>query len=143
MLSHMLFNKLKWFNAADNASSVTANGKKYYAIPTQVTVPKGTILYLMDDTVNEFKQHGVVAQDGTCKVGAFILKGQLAEGLNGDGIANLDVYLLNGHVVVENGFTTGGFVKITDVTNPVWGGIKPPKPLLSRLYAALRKAVVL
>ena len=121
MLDHLIFNKLKWFNVADNASSVTANGKKYYAIPTQVTVPKGTILYIMDDSVNEFKQHGVVAQDGTCKVGAFILKGQLAEGLNGDGIANLDVYLLNGHVVVENGFTTGGFVKITDVTNPVWG----------------------
>lgn len=122
MLDHLIFNRSKWFNVADNASSVTANGKKYYAIPTQVTVPKGTILYLMDDTVNEFKQHAVVAQDGTCKVGALILKGQLAEGLNGDGIANLDVYLLNGHVVVENGFTTGGFVKITDVTNPVWGG---------------------
>ena len=122
MLDHLIFNKLKWFNVADNASSVTANGKKYYAIPTQVTVPKGTILYLMDDTVNEFKQHGVVAQDGTCKVGAFILKGQLAEGLNGDGIANLDVYLLNGNVVIENGFTASGFVKITDVINPVWGG---------------------
>ena len=124
MLDHLIFNKLKWFNVADNASSVTANGKKYYAIPTQVTVPKGTILYLMDNTVNEFKQHGVVAQDGTCKVGAFILKGQLAEGLNGDGIANLDVYLLNGHVVIENGFTASGFVKITDVINPVWG-VKP------------------
>ena len=110
-------------------SSVTANGKKYYAIPTQVTVPKGTILYLMDDSANEFKQHGVVAQDGTCKVGAFILKGQLAEGLNGDGIANFDVYKLNDHVIVENGITSG-FVKITDVTNPVWGG----KSLLSHWY---------
>ena len=122
MLDHLIFNKLKWFNVADNASSVTANGKKYYAIPTQVTVPKGTILYIMDDSVNEFKQHGVVAQDGTCKVGALILKGQLAEGLDGYGIANLDVYLLNGNVVIENGFTTSGFVKITDVINPVWGG---------------------
>ena len=122
MLDHLIFNKLKWFNVADNASSVTANGKKYYAIPTQVTVPKGTILYIMDDSVNEFKQHGVVAQDGTCKVGALILKGQLAEGLDGYGIANLDVYLLNGNVVIENGFTASGFVKITDVINPVWGG---------------------
>ena len=121
MLDHLIFNKLKWFNVADNASSVTANGKKYYAIPTQVTVPKGTILYIMDDSVNEFKQHGVVAQDGTCKVGALILKGQLAEGLDGYGIANLDVYLLNGNVVIENGFTASGFVKITDVINPVWG----------------------
>lgn len=121
-VDHMLFNKLKWFNVADNASSVTANGKKYYAIPTQVTVPKGTILYHMDDSANEFKQFSVVVQDCTCKVGAFILKGQLAEGLNGDGIANSDVYLIKGTVFIENGFTTaGGFVKITDVTNPVWG----------------------
>ena len=121
MLDHLIFNKLKWFNVADSASSVTANGKKYYAIPTQVTVPKGTILYIMDDSANEFKQHGVVAQDGTCKVGALILKGQLAEGFDGYGIANLDVYLLNGNVVIENGFTASGFVKITDVINPVWG----------------------
>lgn len=140
MVDHLIFNKLKWFNVADNASSVTANGKKYYAIPTQVTVPKGTILYLMDDSANEFMQHAVVAQDCTCKVGAFILKGQLAEGTNGDGVANFDVYKLNGHVIVENG-TTGGFVKITDVTNPVWGGKRLLIALLSRVYATLRKVV--
>lgn len=125
MVDHLIFNKLKWFNVADNASSVTANGKKYYAIPTQVTVPKGTILYYMDDSANEFRQNAVISQDCTCKVGAFILKGQLAEGINDDGVANFDVYKLNGHVVIENGSTTGGFVKITDVTNPVWGGKKP------------------
>lgn len=121
-IDHLIFNKLKWFNVADNADNITANGKKYYAIPTQVTVPKGTILYYMDDSANEFKQNAVISQDSTCKVGAFILKGQLAEGINDDGVANFDVYKLNGHTVIENGFATNGFVKITDVTNPVWGG---------------------
>ena len=122
-VDHMLFNKFKWFNIADNASFVTANGKKYYAIPTQVTVPKGTILYSMNDSVNAFQQRAVVTQDSTCKVGEFILKDQLAWGLNGYGIANFDVYFVQGTMVVENGSTTPiGFVKITDVTDPVWMG---------------------
>lgn len=42
MLDHLIFNKLKWFNVADNASSVTANGKKYYAVPSKITIKKGT-----------------------------------------------------------------------------------------------------
>lgn len=122
-VDHMLFDRLKWFNIADNASFVTANGKKYYAIPTQVTVPKGTILYSMNDSANAFQQKAVVTQDCTCKVGEFILKDQLAWGLNGYGIANFDVYLVKGTLVIENDFTTaGGYVKITDVTDPVWMG---------------------
>lgn len=123
MLDHLIFNKLKWFNVADNADNITANGKKYYAIPTQVTAPRGTILYSMNDSVNAFQQSAVVTQDCTCKVGEFILKDQLAWGLNGYGIANFDVYLVQGTLVIENGSTTAmGFVKITDVTNPVWMG---------------------
>lgn len=122
-VDHMLFDRLKWFNIADNASFVTANGKKYYAIPTQVTVPKGTILYSMNDSANAFQQKAVVTQDCTYKVGEFILKDQLAWGLNGYGIANFDVYLVKGTLVIENDFTTaGGYVKITDVTDPVWMG---------------------
>ncbi len=139
-VDHLIFNQKKWFNVADNAGNITANGKKYYAIPTQVTVPKGTILYYMNDSANAFQQNGVVSQECTCKVGAFILKGQLAEGINNDGVANFDVYKLNGNVPVENGFTSG-FVKITDVTNPVWGGKALLIALLSRVYATLRKVV--
>lgn len=39
-IDHLVFNKLKWFNVADNADSVTANGKKYYALPSKVKVTK-------------------------------------------------------------------------------------------------------
>ena len=41
MLDHLIFNKLKWFNVTDNADSVTANGKNYYACPTEVTLVAG------------------------------------------------------------------------------------------------------
>lgn len=43
-VDHMLFNKLKWFNVADNASNMTANGKKYYAVPSKITIKQGTYI---------------------------------------------------------------------------------------------------
>ena len=43
-VDHILFNKLKWFNVADNADNVTANGKKYYATPSKITIKQGTSL---------------------------------------------------------------------------------------------------
>lgn len=44
MIDHLIFNKQKWFNVADNAGNVTANGKKYYAVPSKITIKKGTII---------------------------------------------------------------------------------------------------
>lgn len=38
MLDHMLFNKLKWFNIANNATTIQANGKKWRAYPQTITV---------------------------------------------------------------------------------------------------------
>lgn len=43
-IDHILFNKLKWFNVADNADNMTANGKKYYAVPSKITIKQGTSL---------------------------------------------------------------------------------------------------
>lgn len=47
-VDHMLFNKLKWFNVADNAGNVTANGKDYEAVPQQVKIPKNTQVNLFN-----------------------------------------------------------------------------------------------
>ena len=47
-VDHMLFNKLKWFNVADNADSITANGKDYEAVPQQVKIPKNTKVNLFN-----------------------------------------------------------------------------------------------
>ena len=44
MVDHLIFNKLKWFNVADNADSVTANGRNYFAMPVSFTIPKDTHL---------------------------------------------------------------------------------------------------
>lgn len=43
-IDHLIFNKLKWFNVADNADNVQANGKNYYAMPVSFTIPKDTHL---------------------------------------------------------------------------------------------------
>lgn len=48
MVDHLIFNKLKWFNVADNADSVTANGKDYEAVPQQVKIPENTKVNLFN-----------------------------------------------------------------------------------------------
>ena len=41
MLSHMLFNRLKWWNVDDNADKATINGRDYIATPKKIRVPAG------------------------------------------------------------------------------------------------------
>ena len=55
-IDHLVFNKLKWFNVADNADSVTANGKDYEAVPQQVKIPKNT-------KVNLFNSYSILNVD--------------------------------------------------------------------------------
>ena len=43
-VDHMLFDRLKWFNVADNADNVKANGRNYFAMPVSFTIPKDTHL---------------------------------------------------------------------------------------------------
>ena len=43
-IDHLVFNKQNWFNVADNADNITANGKKYYAFPNKITIKQGTSL---------------------------------------------------------------------------------------------------
>lgn len=44
-VDHILFNKHKWYSIAGNADNVTANGRKYAAMPVSFTIPEGTHLY--------------------------------------------------------------------------------------------------
>ena len=39
-VDHILFNNLKWFNVADNADSVKANGRSFYALPSKIKLTK-------------------------------------------------------------------------------------------------------
>ena len=44
-IDHMLFNKLKWFNVADNADSVKANGRSFYALPSKIKLTKDGVTF--------------------------------------------------------------------------------------------------
>ena len=39
-IDHILFNKLKWFNVADNADNITANGRSFYALRSKIKLTK-------------------------------------------------------------------------------------------------------
>lgn len=39
-IDHLVFNKLKWFNVTDNADSVKANGRSFYALPSKIKLTK-------------------------------------------------------------------------------------------------------
>lgn len=43
-VDHLVFNKLKWFNVADDANEVTINHKSWTAHPASVTVKDDSVL---------------------------------------------------------------------------------------------------
>ena len=42
---HLVFNRLKWFNVADNADNITANGRNFYALPSKIKLTKSAHLW--------------------------------------------------------------------------------------------------
>ncbi|ALJ23978.1 hypothetical protein AO203_09470 [Lactobacillus gallinarum] len=43
-IDHILFNNQSWYSIAGNADNATANGKKYYAVPSKITIKEGTYI---------------------------------------------------------------------------------------------------
>lgn len=43
-IDHLVFNNQSWYSIAGNADNTTANGKKYYAVPSKITIKQGTSL---------------------------------------------------------------------------------------------------
>ena len=41
-IDHLVFNNQSWYSIAGNADNATANGKKYYAVPSKITIKQGT-----------------------------------------------------------------------------------------------------
>lgn len=135
MLDHLIFNKLKWFNVADNADSVKANNKDYVALPTSFTLPKDT------HVSNGYNQSGMnISRDCevTC-VGSsndfYYFCGKIFTDWN---------YLDNEFDIdnpkdVENSvtFERPWFVRKSKVTNVKWGG----KALLSHVYQWFRALI--
>lgn len=44
-IDHLVFNKQKWFNVADNADNITANGRNFYALPSKIKLTKSAHLW--------------------------------------------------------------------------------------------------
>ncbi|MCT3411985.1 hypothetical protein [Lactobacillus helveticus] len=133
MLDHLIFNKLKWFNVADNADSVKANNKDYVALPTSFTLPKDT--YVSDGN----HQSGMnISRDCevTC-VGSsndfYYFCGKIFTDWNNLDSAEFDI---DNPKDVENSvtFERPWFVRKSKVTNVKWGG----KALLNHLYQWFR-----
>lgn len=59
-IDHLVFNRLKWFNVADNADSVKANGRNFYALPSKVKLTKNTTLWVIHGGYPRFFNSGYV-----------------------------------------------------------------------------------
>lgn len=130
-VDHMLFNKQKWFNVADNADSVKANNKDYVALPTSFTLPKNT------HVEDGYHQSGMnISRDCevTC-VGSsndfYYYCGRIFTDWNGSDIEDIDNPKDVEDTVV---FERPWFVRKSKVTNVKWGG----KALLSHVYQWFR-----
>lgn len=47
-ISHLIFNRLKWFNVAENADNVTANGRNFYALPSKIKLTKDSATWTVN-----------------------------------------------------------------------------------------------
>lgn len=102
MLDHLIFNKLKWFNIADDAQSATVNGRKYIAIPESGTVPSGTLIR------DKFAD--------------------TSYSLSADTDVEIEAYFLDGTFLARGNFSTAGGALIieayfgcSNLKNPKWG----------------------
>lgn len=121
-VDHILFNKQNWYSIAENTDNVTASEKKYYAVPSKITIKQGTSLtYPSRGTVKPFF---TITLEEDAEVECIA--------------ANDKYYFFTGYVespvfsFSEN--TNVGVVLKSNCKNIVWGG----KALLSHLYQWFR-----
>lgn len=120
-ISHLIFNRLKWFNVAENADNVTANGRNFYALPSKIKTTTDNIhLYaIVGDTPPGDFSSGTV----------FTVVGAYKNTYSEDGKKR--------YLVSYSGSSGDAILDISgsDCT-PIWGG----KALLSHVYQWFRDA---
>lgn len=127
MLDHMLFNKLKWFNIADNSDQVNANGKRYVAFPPTVTVKED---YSFNGQTESWNSSKIKWTDSPFGMHIY-KKGDKARCIGADG----DYYVVDD--LPDYNSSTGGVYKAIikkDLFIENWGG----KTSLIRLYQRFR-----
>lgn len=120
MLDHLIFNKLKWYNVADNAEKMTINGKNWIALPTKITVKSDAIANTLSGSVYRLTNDATLSVKG-------ILNGQyIASG-------EIEVQSYSSDTEKINAIFT---VDKSDIKNVIWG----VTALLSQLWQRLRHA---
>lgn len=106
MLDYLIFNKLKWFNVADNAEKMTINGKNWIALPTKITVKSDAIANTLSGSVYRLTNDATLSVKG-------ILNGQyIASG-------EIEVQSYSSDTEKINAIFT---VDKSDIKNVIWGG---------------------
>lgn len=140
MLDYLIFNKLKWFNVTDNAETVNVNGKSYTAVPKQIEIPAGASWHeICGGTVNQGEwtiNEPITVNCIGAISDAYLFVGRI-HNTNDDSYFNLD------YPGGDSNEINLGLILKNKVSKVNWGGIKPPRPLLIRLCATLRRAVIL
>lgn len=123
MIDHMLFNVKKWFNVDDSQTQITANGKRWLAMPTKVVIKSGA-------NINQV--HGITSQ--LVSETTFSVVGYFNE------YDNVYPYLLHGTYTskyLDNTETNTATVQVDkeDVKKVIWGG----KTFLSHVWKAFKR----
>lgn len=108
MIDHLIFNKLKWFNIADNATTGYLDGRRYVFYPPKIKILQGT-------TMSSESYGNIQVLAGTAEV----------VGVNW--IDGKQVYVCSSHPNDLNDAAWGNeyvTVPVSAVT-PIWGGVKP------------------
>ena len=120
-VDHLIFNKLKWFNVADNADNVQANGRNYIALPASFTLPKGT-------HVNNGSHPGGMNISQDCEVTCvgssndfYYFCGKIFTDWDSGSDYEIDIDNPK-DVESKDIFTAPWFVRKSKVTNVKWGG---------------------
>ena len=138
-IDHILFNKLKWFNVADNSEVVQANDKRYVAIPAKVQFNTS---YSFEPGVDS-PAHSKVKwsyPDVQSLQGIYAFsQGEQAACIGTDG----DYYVLK-DVYNHDSTVKGNLVAAVkkDLLLPIWGGKTRLSVLLTWVFTAFRKAVL-
>lgn len=127
MLKEIIVNQSKWFNIADNAHELTANGRTFYAIPKAVTI------FQSNERIRKIVENWRRASSYLNGDSELFVKGITPEG-----------YLCYGTIkATEGGPDTFNFwirednpilIYFSEAKNVKWGG----KSLLNRLYQPLQ-----
>lgn len=117
-VDHILYQGEKWYQIADNAGDITANGRHWYAIPKQVTMPVGTTVYGLKFHIDK----GVIHSSTTDPV--TIIKPVTVDCIGADKthyrILSLTDNIVQGEEDGESHYETCGYVDKNAVT-PIWG----------------------